>query len=137
MGAIKQIIGSFENIGEQVIKEAVKLPADVAGKALESLGTGKPSKQAKVQKKGFDEQTKKIIARRALEEFARVPVKKEPTVWDEKQKEDAEKKRLELERAKIIEKQKLPEITTKQRPGNLYGIGVKTSSERQKNVRAE
>jgi len=137
MGITRQIIGSFENIGEQVVKEAVKLPADVAGKALESLGTGKPAKQAKVQKKGFDEQAKKAFARKALEELARPPQKKEPTVWDEKQKEDAEKKQLELERAKIIEKQKLPEVTTKQRPGNLYGIGVKTSSERQKNVRAE
>jgi hypothetical protein len=153
MSTIRQIIGSFEDIGEQVVKEAVKLPADVAGKALESLGasSGKNPKKQTAQKgqsaKGSpaltefegtsEESVKKIIARRALEELARPPQKKEPTVWDEKQKEDAEKKRLELERAKIIEKQKLPEVTPKQRRGNLYGIGIKTSSERQKNVKAE
>ena len=34
------IIGSFESIGKDIATEAAKVPVDVAGSALESLGVG-------------------------------------------------------------------------------------------------
>lgn len=41
----KQIIGSFEDIGKDVVREAGKVPGDLVGKALESLGTNPQSPQ--------------------------------------------------------------------------------------------
>ena len=88
MGIAKQIIGSFEDIGKDVVREAAQVPADVAGKALESLGTsggqkqqgqttvnsGNPEDSRNLQKGPWeefdaipDEKVKKTMARRALE----------------------------------------------------------------------
>ena len=44
VGVVKQIIGSFEEIGKDVVREVAKAPTDIAGKALESLGTSSGQK---------------------------------------------------------------------------------------------
>ena len=44
-GIASQIIGSFEDIGEKVVSEVAKVPADIAGKALESLGASSGKKR--------------------------------------------------------------------------------------------
>jgi len=144
------MIGSFEDIGKDIVREAVKAPVDIAGQALESLGTGKPTKQKSTTTKGSsgqvveeigqtnDQKVKKAMARRALEELAGGEKKKEPTVWDEKQKEEAEKNRIEKEKKEMALKQSLPTVSPKAKRGNLYGIKAKKmGSEVGKNVKAE
>jgi len=154
MAVIRQIIGSFGDIGQEIVREAAKVPGDIAGKALESMGTSSGKKQGSQKKaktvktpgeetlenatQSRDESVKKAMARHALEELVGIgSPKKEPTVWEKKQAEEKDKKLVSEERKKLIEKQKIPEVQTKKRRGNLYGIGIKTSSEKQKNVIAE
>ena len=156
MSVVKHIIGSFGDIGGEIIKETVNVPKDIAGKALESLGTTTSQqkkgnqKQTKatsgksfqtldeVSKKPGDE-AKKAIARAALQELVGTgKPEKKPIVWEQKQKEEEQKKKLEEEEKKKREKQALPKITTKQKPGDLYGILAKREgSEIGKNVKAE
>ncbi len=47
-GIAKQIIGSFEDLGKQGGSEVGKAPAEIAGKALESLGTSKKGQTGKI-----------------------------------------------------------------------------------------
>ena len=44
-GVAKQIIGSFEDIGKDIVREAAQVPKDVIGKAIESLGTSTQKSQ--------------------------------------------------------------------------------------------
>jgi len=156
MSVVKQIIGSFGDIGGEIVKETVNVPKDIAGKALEGLGTATAQQKQGGQKKTKatsgksyqtldevskkpDEEAKKAIARAALQELVGTgKPEKKPTVWEQKQKEEEQKKKLEEEEKKKREKQALPKISTKQKHGDLYGIQSKQEgSEIGKNVKAE
>jgi len=156
MSVIKHVIGSFGDIGAEIVKEAAKVPGDITGKALESMGTpsGKtqqganqpvqrtPSEGEKVLDtvmKTTDEQGKRAISRKALEELVGYgKPKKEPGDWEKKQQELSEKKKAEETRRKQQEQQALPNISSKRRRGNLYGLAAKKAgSEISKNVKAE
>jgi len=154
MSVVKTIIGSFGDIGQEVISEAVKVPGDLADSAFESMGATagrKQGNQKQMQLKHTqgvktlesvmqtpDDAMKKAIARRALEELAGAGhVRKEPTLWEKKQREEEEKKRLQKEQKKLAEDLNIPKIQTKRKRGDLYGIRTKISSEKQKNVIAE
>ncbi len=151
-----QITEEFEQIGKQVVQEVVKVPKDVAGKALESLGasSGKKSNTSatsNVQTQGSGEktplqqlseakeqQTKKAIARNALEQIAGVkPKQKEPTVWEKIQMEAEQKKELAAKQAKQAQAQALPQVTSKRKRGDLYGTQAKKTSAENKNVRQD
>ncbi|HCM82657.1 MAG: hypothetical protein UW37_C0022G0002 [Candidatus Gottesmanbacteria bacterium GW2011_GWA2_44_17] len=153
MSAIKQIIGSFGEIGQEVIKEAVTVPGDIAGKALESVGTPSGKKQGSQQKaktntfqgeQPFGDITNAVSgperrakARRALEAYVGYgKPHKEPTVWEKKQMEEKQRERAIKDQKKLKEKEKLPTISTKPKQGQRYGIFEKIS-EAQKNVKAE
>ncbi len=45
MSVTRQIIGSFEEIGQEVARQTTTVPKDIAGKALESLGVAAGQKQ--------------------------------------------------------------------------------------------
>ena len=141
-GVAKQIIGSFEDIGKDIVHEVAKVPTDIAGKALESLGTTSqkgqkantvlPAKPAETK-----EPEKPRPPREWLAELAGTANKqKEPTVQERIEREDAEKK----EAAKKQQAQQMtpmPTVSSKPKRGNLYGIKQKSSSEMTKNVRQD
>ena len=160
MGIAKQIIGSFEDIGKSVVGEAVKVPADIAGKALESLGTtsGKtqqgqtitpsPDAASRPKEKGpwetFDEisdkDVKKQMARNALQALLKrlAEKPKEPSVWERMQQEMEQKKQMQQQQQQQAAAASIPAATSKRPRGDLYGMKAKKlGSEVGKNVRQD
>ena len=150
------IIGSFEDIGKDVVREATKAPTDIAGKVLESLTGGSSVKGQKQQNSnggesqvkqsdgalGAMEQTddknvKKAIARAALEQLAGHTEQKPASVFEEKKKEEQQKKQADQEEAKKAAFAEMPKMSSKKRRGDLYGIKGKSSTEMSKNVRQD
>ncbi len=154
------IIGGFTDelgeLGKHVVKEVVKAPKDIAGKALESLGassspkgqqgvaqsvTTKPEGASAVSQldQTKDQQFKKTIARAALSEIAGVKQKqKEPTVWEKIQAETEQKKQTAKQQQQQASSQALPVMTSKRKRGDLYGMKAKKAgSEVGKNVRQD
>lgn len=154
-GGILGTIGeSFEQIGKDVAGEVVKAPQDIVGKALESLGTSGGKKNPKQQTSGSSqptgdegaaktpeeaqsEETKRAIARKALEELSGKPKPKEESVWEKIQKEEEQKKLMEKKRKEEAAKQALPKATSKRPRGDLYGIKAKKSQVENRNVRQD
>lgn len=154
----RQIIGSFEDLGKQIGSEVVKTPAEIAGKALESLGASakgvkgqmttsptKPSELSNGKPTPLDEftqakdvRTKEMIAHRALEYLASRGKKTEPSVRERLDREAAEKnKKEEKKLAAIAAFQPLQSPRGKRRRGDLYGISGKASWERKTQVRQD
>jgi len=153
-GIAKHIIGSLGDIGSEIMKEAVIVPKDMVGTALESLGTPKGQKgnttpkvptekpSGEIQAFGAfdagDAQTKKTVARAALQALAAPPQKKEPTMYEKQQKELEEKKKMEQKQAIEAQQKNLPKMSAKRKRGDLYGMKAKKAgSEIGKNVKAE
>lgn len=149
-GVAKQIIGSFEDIGKDIVREAAKVPADIAGKALESLGTssqkGQKGQQGNQPVSGAleqfdqtkDKNIKRAIARDALAQLAGNQKQKEPTVQERLEKETQEKNKKEAEKAAVAQKM-TPIVTgsSKPRRGNLYGIKQKSTQVENKGTRQD
>jgi len=151
------IIGSFESIGKDIVQEAAKVPVDVAGAALETLGSGGGGQKKSATtttpvvspdgsspkdtpldqlNTATSTETKRAIARSALEQLAGKAKSGEPSIWEKLQKEDAEKK----DKQKAQDQQQsmvLNPIKGKAKRGNLYGIKQKSSSEMSKNARQD
>jgi len=155
-GIAKQIIGSFEDLGKQVGSEVVKAPAEIAGKALESLGTSKKGQTGKIpspvasgetakQSTPLDEldqtkdkKTREAIAHTALEYLAGKSQKqKEPSVWEKIQMEETQKKEQAAKQAAQAATTAPVFTPSKPKRGNLYGIAQKASSEKSRNVRQD
>ena len=152
----KQIIGSFEDIGKDIVREAVKVPKDIAGKALESLGTssqkgskgntsvttpsGVKGQEGAISKldQTKDAKSRQAIAREALAQIAGNRKQREPTVQERLEREKYEKNEKEAKQAAVSQKMApLAQVSTKAKRGNLYGVKQKTSSEMSKNVRQD
>jgi len=143
-GVAKQIIGSFEDIGKDIVRETGKVPTEIIGKALESLGTssqkgqkGNSTPQGKVEEPKQPEKT--LPPRQWLAELAGNAKKpNEPTVQERLEKEKQEKNEKETKQAGVAQKM-APIVTGSSKPkrGNLYGIKQKSSSEISKNVRQD
>lgn len=152
----KQVIGSFEDIGKDVVREVASLPKDIAGKALESLSTSSNSKgqQKSTQLVGsndarpkspdaFDKfdtgeknQIRQAIARSALEALTERPKSPTSSVYEQNQKEIEQKKQLQKQQQFQNAKMVLPKVTGKRARGDLYGIAAKKQgSEIGKNVK--
>lgn len=159
------IIGSFTDelgeLGKQIVRETVKVPKDIAGKALESLGASSGTKQGqrnppaggqvqqdqKTGEKGpldqlgavKEQQAKQAIARAALAQLAGVtPKQKEPSVWEKIQAEAEQKKELSKQQQQQTAARALPIIKSKRPRGDLYGLKAKKAgSEVGKNVRQD
>lgn len=157
-GFSKQIIGSFENIGADILKQTAQVPKDIVGKALESLGTATSKSQnnqsvAQPQissenagpKDHWDKidnvdnrDVKRIVARAALEALTKRNKTSEPSVWEKLQKEDLDKKEMEKQQAAIAAKNELPKMSAKRKRGDLYGMQAKKNSgEIGKNVKTD
>ena len=147
MGVAKQIIGSFEDIGKDIVREAASVPKDIAGKALESLGSssgqkvqgqtginsGNPEDSRNLQKGPWeqfdalpDKDVKKKMARNALQALlARLASKpKEPTVWEKMQQEVEQKKQMQQQQQVQVNASQLFKTASKRPRGDLYGVGV-------------
>jgi hypothetical protein len=156
-GTVKQIIGSFEDIGKDIVREAVQAPKDIVGKALESLGTSSqkgqkgntitPGTTVTKQQEGAlgdldqvkDQQARQAIAREALAQIAGHSAKnKVPSVQEIHEKEKREKEEHEAKQSGTAQKM-APLVTGSSKPkrGNLYGVKQKSSSEMSKNVRQD
>jgi len=155
-GLPNSIIGSFEDIGKSVVSETAKVPKDIAGIALESLGAtskGQPlqsqqeptsQKEERLKDSWDDIDTqknttiKKTIAREALSALAARRKPQEQSVWERIQKEE-EQKKMEKQKATVAATSSvLPVIKGKRPAGDLYGLKAKRQgSEIGKNVKSE
>lgn len=149
------ILGSFEDIGEQVKEEITKLPGDMVGQALESVGLNIGGKKQTPQNntpaasqdpssawqqidKQQDEQTKRTIARRALEELTQpTPKQKEPSIWEKIQQEEDQKNELEKQKQAAAKPVALPSSGARKVPGIKSAVKSKQSSEIGKNVKQD
>jgi hypothetical protein len=150
------IIGSFEDIGKNIVSETAKIPKDIAGKALESLGATsntqsnnpqpqKSQEQAQRPKDSWDDigsqknpSVKKIIAREALSALAARRKPQEPGVYEQNQKEREEKKIEQQKATAQASASALPVFRGKRPAGDLYGLKAKRqSSEIGKNIKSE
>ena len=131
-------------IGKQIISETVQAPKDIVGTALESVGVGGGKKQKKQQtatnlpagrqaqeaadNQAKSEEVKRAIARAALEELAGVKRQKEPTVWEKIQQEESQKKEQQKAQSAANAKASLPQVSSKRKRGDLFGLKAKKSS---------
>jgi hypothetical protein len=153
-GMFGQITEEFEQIGKQIAQETIKVPKDVVGSALESLGAGggkkpkgqtaatpaqpapEPGSQAEADAQQAME-IKRAIARAALAELAGgKPAQKEPSVWEKQQQEEQQKKEQKKLQAEAERKANVPQTSSKRKRGDLYGMKAKKQgSELSKNVK--
>lgn len=138
---VRQIIGSFEDIGKDVLKQTAQVPQDIVGKAIENLGTSSSPKTQPIVK-AQDKQdgalvTTKAIARAALEQLAAPPKQKEPTVWEKMQQETEQRKEQQKQQVQQ-QAQALPQAKGKRPRGDLYGLKAKrAAAEMSRNVRQD
>lgn len=150
----KQIIGSFEDIGKDVLKQTAQIPKDIAGKSLETFvgqyasgnsprpfveQTNRPPTPLDDIDKVGDLSTKRSMARNVLEYLAaQTPKPKELSVWERLQKEMKEKKDFERQQAVQISRQELPKTGFKRSAGDLYGRKAKIgAAEKGRNIRSD
>ena len=155
-GGPGNIIGELSELGKQIGTEAAKVPTDLTGKALESLGmsSGKKGQQASAANTSHpqheqsgtptawqsidneqDVQIRKSIARAALEELIHPkPKQREPSIWERIQMEEKQKKEMSAKQA--ASQSNLPMPSGKKARGDLYGVKAKRQgSELGKNVK--
>lgn len=157
MGVPGQIIGELAELGKQVGEETAKVPQDVTGKALESLGVVSSKKQqanpvvkpqeenAVVEEKGAwekidsetNEKVKKAIAREALAQLVSRVRPKEPSVWERNQQEEIEKKENRAKQIAAAAQMAPVAVPKGKRRGDFYGLAAKQSSEKSRNVRQD
>jgi len=150
-----QIISELGQLAKDVGKQTAKVPVDIAGKALESLGTssakgqqsatipktsgeGKPKNAWEAIDLEKDEKIKRQMARKALEDLlsgaARRP--KEPSIWERLQMEQDQKKK-EAQAQQAAAAQQLPVPASKRPRGDLYGTKAKQTATENRNVRQD
>ncbi len=152
-----QIISELGQLGKKVGGEVAKVPKDIAGKALESLGSSSGKKQTgqasttpqvtpgekpKTAWEQIDveqnEKVKRQIARRALEELMKGDLKrpKEPSIWERLQMEaDQKKKESAAQSAAAAQQISMP--SSKRARGDLYGTKAKQTATENRNVRQD
>lgn len=143
-GVPGQIISELGQIVKDVGKQTAKVPGEIAGKALESLGTTskKPAgtgvawEQIGVEK---DRKVKQALARKALEELASGKVMKprEPSIWERLQMEAEEKKNTQHQQQAAAAASQLPQTGSRRPTGDLYGVKAKKTTAENKNVRQD
>lgn len=148
---VQQIGESFEQIGKDIAHEVVKAPKDMVGSALESVGVstgGKKQNKQQGSNKGpqtpeeqkvvqQDEETKRAVARAALEELSGKKKQKEPTVWEKLQQEEEQKNEQKKQQKAASAKASLPQVSSKRKRGDLYGVKAKKTAAENRNVRQD
>jgi hypothetical protein len=144
-----QIGGELGQIAKDVVKQTAQIPKDIVGKALESMGAsggtkpggakftvqsgspdagGKPGAWDQISQEK-NEQVRRQIARKALEELAGGSVKKqrEPSIWERLQQEQEQKKQQGLQQ-RAASTQVLPAGTSKPRQGDRFAKKAKSTA---------
>ena len=155
LGAFTDELG---DLGKNIVREAVAVPKDIVGKAMESLGvssgkkpqqqtnSGNPKDSRNLDKgpvdqlnAAKDQQAKQAVARAALAQLAGgTQRQKEPTVWEKAQQEAEQKKELAKQQQKQATTKQLPVIQSKRKRGDLYGMKAKkNTTEVGRNVRQD
>jgi hypothetical protein len=145
-------------LGKQIVADVVKTPAKIVG-LDETLGLG-GGKQQKGQKtktqvqgktgEGMDqiqqmkqqdevEKQKKLSqARQLLQQFIKPQGQPEPSIREQLEMEEMEKRKKEIQEERIKAQQNLPPPSSKAKRGNLYGIKQKVhGSELGKNTKSQ
>lgn len=139
-----QIISELGQIAKDVGKQAVQIPKDIAGKALESLGAtsgktpaGDNTAWAQIGREK-DQKVKQSIARKALEELAggKITRPREPSIWERLQQEQEQKKHMQQQSAPGA-MAPLPTSSSKRPVGDLYGAKAKKTATENRNVRQD
>lgn len=151
MGIPRQIIGSLGDLGVEIVKEMAKVPGEIVGMKSESHGSSKGKTQGatttpfpvggpnvdalnKVTEAPAQEQRQR--ARSGLEAFAGyVSPKQELTPWEQRKREDEQKKQAKINQ-KIQDRKSLRPMSTKRKQGQQLVISGK-NTEKQKNIIAE
>ncbi len=133
---VKQVINPFEKIGEQIVKEAVKVPVDVASAAMESLGASagtkqqqggaKPKPQIQQQQESAlqemdqmkDPAARAAFAHEAIRRLAGHGPEQKKSLWQEKQEEEMAKKERRKQEDEASKKQLKP-MSQKQKRGQM------------------
>jgi hypothetical protein len=130
----KQIIGSFEDIGKDIVRETVSLPGEI-------LGMGKPKPKQPPPQSPQEPQSpqNRVVPREWLAELAGKGKKqKEPTVQEIHEKENQEKNEKEAKEAAVV--QKMAPIQTggsKPKRGTPYGVKQKSTAVENKSSRSD
>ena len=152
-----QIISELGSIAKDVGEQTAQIPKDIAGKALESLGSAssknpkgktvvsqasaggdKPATAWEQIDAESDRAVKRHIARAALEELTRGSMrKKEPSIWERLQQENEQKKEMQKQQTAAAAAQSLPAATSKRPRGDLYGAKAKQTATENRNVRQD
>ena len=139
-----QIISELGQIAKDVGKQTAKVPGEIAGKALESLGTSsnKPASTAVAWEQigaEKDRKVKQALARKALEELAggKVTRPREPSIWERLQMEAVQKKNVQQREQAAANASQLPQTGSRRPPGDLYGMKAKKTAAENKNVRQD
>lgn len=155
-----QIASELGNIAKDVGNQVASIPKDMVGSALESVGISsggkkQPGNKFVVPSSGpegsnkqsawdqfgseKDEQIKRQIARKALEELAGGSVKKqrEPSIWERLQQEQEQKKQMQAQQKAQSDAQSLPVATAKRPRGDLYGKKAKSTAMENKSLRQD
>jgi len=151
-----QIISELGNIAKDIGVQTAKVPGDIAGKAIESMGASGSGKQtgktvrASVSENGKpatawekitqekDQNIKRHIARKALEELSGGQLRrpKEPSIWERLQAEQEQKKRNdEMNKAALSSQLRVP--VSKRPRGDFYGTHAKQTATENRNVRQD
>lgn len=150
-GVPGQIISELGELGKKVGGEVVKIPKDIAGKALESMGTasgkagtttpkaspGEAKSDSMWDRIGLekDKKIKRAIARKALEDLInKQPQRREPSIWERLQMEQEQKKQAQQQAGAGSP---LPMPASKRPRGDLYGAKAKKTATENKNVRQD
>lgn len=150
IGAMTEELGE---LGKQIVSETVQAPKDIAGKALESVGlssggkkqgqtakpmssAAEPGSQAEADQR-HSQELKKAIARQALAELAGGKKRSEPGVWERIQKEEEQKKEAKKQQKAQAAKTNLPQVSSKRKRGDLFGMKAKKAATENKNVRQD
>jgi hypothetical protein len=152
------IIGELGELGKKIGGEVAKVPGDIIGQALESVGASTGGKKTQGQKTtatqsndngatksawdqidaATDKKIKRQMARRALEDLLAGAGKKqkEPSIWERLQME-ADQKKKEDKAQKAAASQQLQTPTSKRPRGDLYGAKAKSTATENRNVRQD
>ncbi|OGG09935.1 hypothetical protein A2154_02495 [Candidatus Gottesmanbacteria bacterium RBG_16_43_7] len=150
---ISQIIGSFEDIGKDVVKQTAPGPVDISKTAIESIGVAK-SQPAPLKSPDtaplkahtpddFDRfsavtvDTRKIMARKALQALLERPQSKQPDIFEQKNMAEEQKKAEAAKLKKLQNRSRLPHISAPRKVPH-FGVAVKQQgSETGKNIRQD
>lgn len=115
---IRQIIGSFEDIGKEIVRETARVPMDIAG--ITPIKPEKPQKNEPLPRN----------PRAALEYFAgkNKQKPKEPDVFEKQKTESEQLKNVRAQQKMAMDTSELKKVSTKRGRGDLFGVRAKQTA---------